>query len=335
MWWSLLACTDPPSAVATTEGPTDGASVTASPPTGETSPSTPTTTPSTPPDDTGITVPLVEADCTALLPLPATYATLSFVPGSEDFFFDAAGHELGVSGGNLWQTPFGGPKELVVPGLSDSIRGARMFADGRVVLADPEHATLVIADPVTGGSGVMATSVVNPNGIAIGADGWAYVALTGAIVRAHPDTGVVETVTELPNHSIDGLTFTPDYQRIWFDEEFGKLWYTDWVDGAWTAPVRGPDLPIGGFSLLDGVTMDACGNLYVVEMSGTVWRVGADLSVAEVFTVPGLGVISAANFGSGVGGWERDTLYVMDFLGKLYAAPLGVPGKWEPYMPGY
>lgn len=82
------------------------------------------------------------------------------------------------------------------------------------------------------------------------------------------------------------------------------------------------------------MTADACGNLYTVEMRGLVWRIPPDFSATEiVFEVPGFSGIPALNFGSGIGGWDADTLYVMDFLGKLYAAPLGVPGKWEPYLP--
>lgn len=285
--------------------------------------------------DTGaFEVPLVEADCTALAPLPVATTTLAWVTGSEDFAFDAHGNELGVSAGSLFRTPFGGPRELVVTGLSDSTRGMRVLADGTTASADPEHQTIVGADPTTGASWVIAAGVTNPNGIAIGADGWIYAALTGSIVRVHPADGATETVADMPGKSFDGLTFSPDYTRLHFNEEVGRIWSVD-VDpaGGWTEPVEGPKLPLGPFSILDGMTADACGNVYVVEMGGKVWRVTPDGAVDVAIEVPGFAVISAVNFGSGIGGFDSGTLYVMDFAGKLYAAEMGVPGKWEPYLP--
>jgi hypothetical protein len=46
-----------------------------------------------------------------------------------------------------------------------------------------------------------------------------------------------------------------------------------------------------------------------------------------------VGILPALNFGSGVGDWQADKLYVMDFLGKMYEVDVGVPGKWEPHLP--
>ncbi len=285
-------------------------------------------------DTAPFVIPTTDVDCAALTPLPVATTTLAWVTGSEDFAFDGAGNELGVSGGALFRTPFGGPRALVIPGLSDSIRGMRVLADGTIAAADPEHQTIVGGDPDTGASWVIAAGVTNPNGIAIGVDGWIYAALTGSIVRVDPTNGTTETVVALPGKSFDGLTFSPDYQRLHFNEEIGRIWTVD-VDpaGGWTEPVEGPDLPLGGFSILDGMTADACGNVYIVEMGGTVWRVTPAGVVEIAVTVPGLAVISAVNFGSGIGGFDRETLYIMDFIGKLYAADMGVPGKWEPYLP--
>lgn len=289
-----------------------------------------------PPTDTTTTsdeIPMIEADCTALLPVPAAYEILDWTSGSEDFALDLAGNHIGVWGGTLFATPYGGTKVPIAPGLSDSIRGSRILEDGTIVLSDPEHQTLVGVDPVTGGDWVIAGNLENPNGIAIGADGLVYVALTGSIVRVDPLTGAVETIVDMPGNSFDGLTFMPDYKSLYFDEEIGQVWKVTFDDaGVPSEPTLGPTLPLGGFSILDGMTADACSNLYVVEMNGTVWRASPDGSVTIALDVQGFASTSAANFGSGVDGWDSMTLYLSDFLGKTYAAPLGVPGKWEPYM---
>jgi hypothetical protein len=318
-------------------GPADPTDPTGTPAPTPPAPTTPDTetdtdTPGTPPtSSTGI--PMVEADCEALLPVPASYVTLGWSTGSEDYALDLDGNHVGVVGGTLFETPWGGPRVAVAPGLSDSIRGSRILADGTVVLSDPEHQTLVGVDPDTGGSWIIASDVENPNGIAIGADGWIYAALTGSIARFDPATGDREVVADMPGNSFDGLTFMPDYKSLYFDEEFGQVWKVTFdEDNNPSEPNLGPDIPVGGFSLLDGMTADACFNLYVVEMNGTVWRASPDGSVTVALDINGFASTSAVNFGSGIGGWETTTLYLSDFLGKMYAAPLGVPGKWEPYM---
>ncbi len=310
-----------------------------SPPVTDTDPGTPgdTTDSGAPPTGTETGgIPMIAADCKALLPIPAEYEVLPWTSGSEDFALDLEGNHVGVVGGTLFETPYGGTKQPVAPGLSDSIRGSRILADGTVVLSDPEHQTIVGVDPDTGSNWVIAAGVENPNGIAIGADGWIYAALTGSIARFDPATGDRETVADMPGNSFDGLTFMPDYKTLFFDEEFGQVWKVTFDDdNNPSEPILGPDLPLGGFSILDGMTADACYNLYVVEMNGTVWRASPDGTVDVALDVSGFASTSAANFGSGIGGWDANTLYVSDFLTKTYAVSLGVPGKWEPYMGGY
>jgi hypothetical protein len=48
--------------------------------------------------------------------------------------------------------------------------------------------------------------------------------------------------------------------------------------------------------------------------------------------VPGGVFISAANFGSGFGGFERENLYVMNLNGGVFEIEMGIPGKWEPHL---
>lgn len=288
-------------------------------------------------DDTDDTPPWeVEVDCTALLPSPVAYTKYDWIPGSEDFTFSADGYLMQVTGGGLKRTPFGGPSELLVP-LDADVRGTRFLPDGRLVLATSENGTLLAVDPATGSQVPLASGLTNPNGIAIGADGLVYVATTGRIVRVDPDTGDVEIVADLPGNSFDGLTFSPDYTRLYFDEEFGQIHYVDFdAAGIPGEPRLGAQIPLGGFgfSILDGMTMDACGNLYVVEMNGTVWRVRTDGTVEDIVSLPGAAIIPALNFGyPPTGGWSATSLYVITFTGSVYALDIGVPGKWEPHLP--
>lgn len=329
---------DPPTSPST-QGPTG-----TTPPTG--TPGETGTTPSTAPTDTasgsetaatadtalpGPTTP-TGLDCTALAPLPVAYDTLNWVASAEDFTLGPDGTMLAVHGGNLKSTAWGGTQTLLVPNLGD-VRGTRMLADGRLALAHIDTGSILIVDPATGGQ-VAHSGMVNPNGIAIGADGWVYVATTERIMRLEPDTGVQEVVAERNGKSFDGISFSPDYTRLYFNEEVGRVHWVDFDSSGVPGPMQdGPSVPIGAFSLLDGMAVDACGNLYTTEMGSTVWRIALDGTVEKVVEISGVAILPALNFGTGVGGWDAEKLYVMDFLGKMYELDVGVPGKWEPHHP--
>ncbi len=282
--------------------------------------------------DTGEPTTAGGVDCTNLPALPVTYTTLNWVSSAEDFTFAPDGTMMAVQGGHLQSTVWGGQQTLLVPSLGD-VRGTRMLADGRMALAHIQTGSILIVDPTTG-SQVAHAGMTNPNGIAIGDDGQVYVATTGRIVRLDPDTGAQEVVADVPGRSFDGLSFSPDYSRLYFNEEVGRIHWVDFDSQGVPGPVQdGPSIPIGAFSLLDGMAVDACGNLYTTEMGSTVWRVATDGSVDKVIEVSGVAILPALNFGSGVGGWEADKLYVMDFLGKMYEVDIGVQGKAEPHIP--
>jgi len=90
-----------------------------------------------------------------------------------------------------------------------------------------------------------------------------------------------------------------------------------------------------GGGQLDGMAVDACGNVYVDEyVAAIVWRISPDGSdrqpiidlSADTTWIPNM------QWGSGVGGWETETLYVLDIQSdKMYETPLGVPDKLRLY----
>ena len=280
--------------------------------------------------DTGI--PTVAFDCSTIHPLPASYDTLRWVAPAEDFLFTPDGLMMAVHGGTLKSTEWGGAQTVLVPNLGD-VRGTRMLPDGRVAMASIATGSILVVDPATGARETFG-GLTNPNGIAIGADGRIYAATTGRIMAVDPADGSLEVIAEMNNRSFDGLSFSPDYQRLYFNEEVGRVHWVDFDANYVPGPVQdGPNIPIGAFSILDGMAVDACGNLYTTEMGSTVWRITPQGDVDVVLVVQGVAILPALNFGTGVGGWDAETLYVMDFLGKMYAVDVGVPGKWEPHWP--
>ena len=324
---ALIGCT---ASNTDAETPTDtGAETTGNTTTTPTSNTTPTTTASN--TTTATSEPwAMNVDCTQLLPLPLTYTTHDWVPSHEDWTFSTDGYMVGVSGG-LKRTPFGGPAELLVPNIGNA-KGTRYLPDGNLVIVDVDAQSLIKVDPFTGGRETL-HQLSTPNGVAIGADGWAYVTVSGAVVRIDTSNGDLEMIADLPGMSFDGISFSEDYSRLYWNSEFGNIWFVDFdANNDPGPPTQGPNIPISGFSILDGMTVDACGNLYVVEMNNGVWRVTPGGAVALAVDITEFAFMSSLNFGIGVGGWDANSLYIMDFSGKVYETPVGVPSKWEPHF---
>jgi sugar lactone lactonase YvrE len=96
----------------------------------------------------------------------------------------------------------------------------------------------------------------------------------------------------------------------------------------------------GGYSYsggLDGVIADACGYVWVTEYTlGLIWRFSPDGSEVEMavdtesFWIPNL------HFGLGVGGFEKDALYIQDrWNDSMLVVHPGVQGGPVPYSPEY
>jgi hypothetical protein len=90
-----------------------------------------------------------------------------------------------------------------------------------------------------------------------------------------------------------------------------------------------------GNHMLDGMGVDACGNIYVCEyLAAKVWRISPDGQIREpiVDFSSDTEWIPNMQWGSGVGGWVEDSLYVLDIAAnKMFEVPLGVPGKERAY----
>lgn len=86
---------------------------------------------------------------------------------------------------------------------------------------------------------------------------------------------------------------------------------------------------------LDGINVDACGNLYVTEyIEGVVWRFTEENADAETVARLRAEWIPNMHWGNGIGGWEKDVLYVSDRThAGVYALEVGVEGHPDAYQP--
>ncbi|GDX80457.1 hypothetical protein LBMAG42_22680 [Deltaproteobacteria bacterium] len=86
---------------------------------------------------------------------------------------------------------------------------------------------------------------------------------------------------------------------------------------------------------LDAINTDECGNLYVSEyIEGVVWRFATEGAEAEKVSQLRSSWIPNMHWGNGRGGWDTQTLYVMDRDRKgVFAVPVGVGGHGDAYEP--
>jgi sugar lactone lactonase YvrE len=271
-------------------------------------------------------------DCDSIPRGPFPYSVKTNIIATEDLAFDDQGNLVGADFGNLFRTQYDENPQLWVPGAGVSA-GLRATSEGMIVFNGPDNLSRInefdAPEIILGG-------LSYPNGMDVDLDGYVYVAeQSGSRVRRiDSETGEFTIVAEglsAPN----GVSFSPDYQTLYVGS-FGG--------GTITAIHLNPDMTtdsvelfyggIGG-GALDGMAVDACGNVYVCEyVAAIVWRIPPDASTIEPVVYLGgeTGWIPNMQFGSGYGGWDTHTLYVLDFAaGRVFEVPVGVPDKPRGY----
>jgi sugar lactone lactonase YvrE len=275
------------------------------------------------------------AVCDNLPPLPATYKVKRGPKGSEDFVFDREGNLISVDyrTGNLFKTPFTGAPVLFVPTRFMDAAGTRMLPNGDLVIADVAGGRIHRITP-QGARTVLASGFSYPNGIEIDLSGAVYVAdqEKRQVVRLDGATGAARVVVngmglEAPN----GLSFSPDYRTLYVgDFDRGRIFAVDVMpDGTAAGAPRMLARNIGERSL-DGMAVDECGNVYVDEFEARkVWRITPAGEVAMAVDLSrDSDWIPNMQWGSGIGGWDPNILYVIDReKDTVYEVNLGVRGK--------
>jgi len=283
---------------------------------------------------TGSTGDTAPDPCALLSQHPLSVTPMSGYPSSEEFAFDALGNMVNVDDGAdaMFRTPYGGPPALVAPYQAIEVAGSRFLPDGDLALCDEWEGALVRLAP-DGSRSVIAGGLISPNSVAVKSTGDVYVAGYGEVVRVHPD-GTQERVYERANTDFDGAALAPDELALWFNHDDGGVVGRLELDASGDVVSSHAVAEIPGS--LDGASVDVCGNYYVVTIGGVLWRVSPDGRTQRFVDLGNHGALytTAARFGSGVGGWERDHLYVMDRGGdRLYDVALDVEGAPMPHWP--
>ena len=278
--------------------------------------------------------------CDQLHPLPLDSSRLTTLTGfsqSEDFAFDADGNMVSVEPGAIRRQPKTGVPSYLAGNFNDSA-GTAFLADGDLMLNDVGAESLVrIAND--GSPTTVRGGISYPNGIAVSAEGKVYVAdqNNGTVLEINPDDGDDFAMIATGLFNPNGLSFSPDYQTLYVGSFYGGTVHRIVSDGAggWNAPVlhgeiasedKGGGDPGGG---LDGVAVDGCGNVYITEyIFGKIWRLAPEGGAPELVIDLPSEWIPNLHWGPGIGGWEKDRLYVADRdAGRVFEIDLGVTEK--------
>ena len=279
----------------------------------------------------GMWMPSVDCD---MIPGAPIQSPIVQIPSqvSEDFTFDAEGNMIGVviETQGLHRTTYEGVSTMIVPDVSDWGRGVRVLDNGDYLVVVPGEG-LDRVTPQGGRVRVMNLSD-EANGLALHPNGMAYLTSGNGQLRSlDPDTGDVAVLDQ--EESLDGIAFNVDYTKLYYNSESGLIKQLAFVDGV---PTGEPSefVTLQPNFILDGMAVDECDNLYAVDMFGVIWRISAEGEVEAVITLEAVELYSAINFGSGIGGWKADHLYIMS-LGQtgVLEVEMGVQGKPVPHLP--
>jgi SMP-30/Gluconolactonase/LRE-like region len=283
-------------------------------------------------DDTGDDDTL---DCSNIPQGPFNFTVLYGPKATEDMAMDDQGHVIGADNGNLFQSTYDGKFTMYLPGAGGFIAGLRALPNGEIVYADVSSGTLFRVDK-QGVKHAVLSGLQYANGLDVNLDGTVYVAEQdgGRLRRIDPWTGDYDIIADGLNNP-NGVTFSPDYQTVYVGSFGGGTIQAIELDKDGLMVSIQPLVTNFGNGMLDGMGVDACGNVYVCEyIAAKVWRISPDGKQQELVVnlssetdwIPNM------QWGSGVGGWTRNHLYVLDIsANKMYEVPVGIESKYYAY----
>lgn len=284
-----------------------------------------------PPDAT----PLIY-DCEDLPPGPFTLVPLaSSITASEDLAFDTEGNLIGANDSTIFKSTYSGERSFFV---SLNFRaGMRYSAGGDLMVNDDNNGRLVRIDSV-GNKIPVLSGLSYPNGITAGLDGYMYLTEHNArrVRRVHPTTGEFTIIDDGTIDSPNGITFNEDYTALYIGgfNGIGTIYKLP-IDAEGNPGTIVPFVTDVGTGWLDGLAVDACGNLYVCDYGASiVYRISPDGgTVTPIIDASGaMTYMPNLQWGSGLGGWDRGKLYIPEgWTHGVFEVDIGVPSKPRVY----
>ena len=270
-------------------------------------------------------------DCSAL---PRSPLVSESIVGwaNEDITFDLDGFLVGADNDqNLWRTALDGTQTLVLP--NSGVRaGLRVMKDGRIASAQYATGAIYAIDPATGSKELMVGSLEAPTGIETADESIWFTEIWGQRVsRYHVPTDTLE-VLALGYEKAQGISFSPDYDRLYFAAIGEDRIYVMDTDPVTLDVISQPRVFAEGTGTsLDGLGVDICGNVYTGSWElARIERWTADGDGPEVLVNEPNAGHALGNFVWGVEefGWDPLSIYVVETgAATVRRIELGVPEK--------
>lgn len=262
-------------------------------------------------------------------------------PGSsEDLAMTGNGTFVLADGGTMVEMDADGNTTDWLPGLpfNTNILGIAFDSSGTLYAAMGLNSADLWSFTTAGGNNLFDTGLMIPNGVFVDSADQVWVSdyTGGSISRIDPDAGTVVEVIGANANTANGIFF--DEQRgmlYWLNYSASQIGAAPITDGVAGAPVLVADLE----GVSDGMTMDECGNLYVVDQGGLgggqpcrIDRVelnaaGTSGDVLEIANSSDLGNNCAnAQFGYGFGDSNDQALFVTGQEGDVFRIEIGLSG---------
>lgn len=252
--------------------------------------------------------------------------------GSEDLAFDGAGQIVALRGSELVAVDDAATETVVATGIP-GLYGLRYRPSGTLLGAAFQQGRIIEVDD-QGNVGDLVTNQGGVNGIYVDFDDVVWFTNFQSVQRVEG-----EDVTQIASGP-DGA----GANGVIYDANRGVLFFTGYTTGTIRRVAiddqGAPGGPVQTIATIagtspDGLALDVCGNLYVVDQQGNmIYRLFLDENAEPIGDAePLLDAatdlnIANAQFGTGIG-FDDTTLYALGVPGVLYEIPVGVPG--EPY----
>lgn len=269
-------------------------------------------------------------DCEAFSDTPLVPSKLfNSYEGSEDLAFDGKGGMALKRDGDVVIVRADLSETMLAEAVPTAY-GTRFLADGRLLVALPQAGKVIAIDP-RGQVSDWLMMVSGPNGIYpdLAGDVWVTEFGGSRVLRIRGESEPQVMVEGAEAGSANGVVYDPERSLLFYTNyQSGKIKRVK-IDGQ--GQPSAPELvtTIAGASP-DGLTLDACGYLYVVDQGNSaLYRVVLDEvgvamgAASELVVFPS----NVANAQFGVGeGFDDHTLYVGGNPGDVYAVTLEFPG---------